>query len=85
MPVRTQCDCARAVVRNAGGHAYWSELARVASLSLKALPEIYMPLSMTSSQPPDRTEKLPIAGPGMDHKTLPLIFDCVILQTISRR
>ncbi len=69
---------ARAVVRNAGGHAYWSEFSASGQSQLKSTArDIYAALYDPPLNPPIRTEELPIAGHGYGSQTLPLIFDCV--------
>lgn len=69
---------ARAVVRDAKGHKYWSTFSPEGRVALeKDAKAIYAALYRPPLQSPTGTEELPIAGYGYGTQTLPLIFEFV--------
>ncbi|MBL8806001.1 MAG: DUF262 domain-containing protein [Rhodospirillales bacterium] len=69
---------ARAIVRDAKGHKYWSSFSEDGRKSLETdAKEVYAALFKPPLQSPTGSEELPIAGHGYGTQTLPLIFELV--------
>ncbi|MDP1919427.1 MAG: DUF262 domain-containing protein [Myxococcales bacterium] len=69
---------ARAIVRDAKGHKYWSTFSPGGAQALEGdAKAIYAALYRPPLQSPTGTEELPIAGYGYGTQTLPLIFEFV--------
>lgn len=69
---------ARAIVRNAEGHKYWSSFSPEGQAEIETQSKnIYAALYRPPLVSPIRTEELPVAGLGYGTDTLPLIFDFV--------